>query len=44
MDRAACWYTYLGVGWYEVYCQNPDNAEQSGTVHVNAYTGSWEWA
>lgn len=40
----ACWYTYLGDGWYEVYCQDPDNADLNGTVHVNAYTGSWNWA
>ena len=39
----ACWYTYLGDGWYEVYCQDPDNADLNGTVHVNAYTGSWNW-
>lgn len=40
----ACWYTYLGDGEYEVYCQDPDNPDQSGTVHVNAYTGGWNWA
>lgn len=40
----ACWYTYLGDGWYEVYCQDPDDADVNGTVHVNAYTGSWDWA
>ena len=39
----ACWYTYLGDGWYEVYCQDPDNADLNGTAHVNAYTGSWNW-
>lgn len=39
----ACWYTYLGDGMYEVYCQDPDNADKNGTVQVNAYTGSWNW-
>ena len=39
----ACWYTYLGDGIYEVYCQDPDNADKNGTVQVNAYTGSWNW-
>lgn len=39
----ACWYTYLGDGWYEVYCQDPNNPDTNGIVHVNAYTGSWNW-
>ena len=39
----ACWYTYLGDGYYEVYCQDPDDADVNGTVRVDAYTGSWEW-
>lgn len=39
----ACWYTYLGDGYYEVFCQDPNNPDATGTVRVNAYTGSWEW-
>lgn len=40
---SACWYTYIGEGYYEVYCQNPDDPNQTGIVWVNSYTGDWEW-
>lgn len=39
----ACWYTYLGGGLYEVYCEDPEDPEISGYVYVDAYTGSWQW-
>ena len=40
----ACWYTYLGDGYYEVYCENADDPSINGYVYVNAYTGAWQWA
>lgn len=38
-----CWYSYLGDGIYEAYCEDPDNPDINGTVYVDAYTGSWNW-
>lgn len=40
----ACWYTYLSGGMYEVTVQKPDDPNSTGTVYVDSYTGSWNWA
>ena len=37
------WYSYLGNGYYEAHCQDPDNPDVYGTAQVNAYTGEWNW-
>lgn len=38
------WYTYIGEGQYEAYVYDPDNPDSDGTVYVNSYSGSWNWA